>query len=224
MKKNVLLAALAVAGIAGQARAAQVTWDFAGTSNSFFLHVTGSFTFDTNAVDTDSDPQIGNYALSSMSVTFADQNPAYGTDRANAWETYTVANPFMQVANNATNANPNFDLFTVYGTTQLVSADETPFYPDTSVQFTLFDQTNNLLTTDALVTTPPALSQVSFQRAVTHYLTLNNFTSSRGQFNLTSLTLRADEQAPDVPEPATLGIVGLGIAGIALLRRNSRSA
>jgi hypothetical protein len=219
-------AAAAIALLVGtstRANASTITFTFTGSvtfvndnidNGTFSIGdtLTGSLTYDSGLADSNVSPTVGQYApLSSLSFTIG----SYSASFANTVSLVTV-----------TNGPPGSDQLNLRG--DVTGATVNNFKPFEMV-FALTDSTGQVFSSDAL---PLAFDTSQFtsatftfrftNRANPHDTTTPGTNFAGVQGTLTGIAVA--DTAP-VPEPATLTLLGGGLASIALrLRRKQRPA
>ncbi len=214
-----LLAAILVAWLPASASAAPVTFNFNGAatfvnpylSSQYAIgnSLTGSLTFDSALVDTDASTTHGLYApLSSLTFTL----------NGNV-HTFVSGTGFDKIeVQNGTPGNPDQLVFSVDIAGPTVNGFE-PFF----LTLTLADPTGLALSSDALPTSFNTIQfpQASFTISFTNRTNPHDTTTPGTNFTGVSGTLTGSAA---VPEPATLTMLGIGVAGMALRFCRKRSA
>jgi hypothetical protein len=213
--KKLPLAALLSLAFARQAQATPVTYDFGGIISAVFgspasISVgdtfTGSFTYDVpGPADSDPNPGVGEYLSAGnpdqISVSIGSGN-SLATDAA-------TANERLRVINDGVSGDEF--LFQEFG-----------FTSNTVPQGGLSALSVDLIDTTGLVFADTSLTSV---------LTFSNFDSAnfvatvRGYQvfgDITSVSIHGDPPPTDVPEPATMTLLGMSLFGGLAARRKAR--
>ena len=190
--KRAFLTAVAAATFIVPSQAASVTWDFTGawSTTDYGPHGTtlaGSVTFNTTT---------------SVATSFAFTVSGYPAGSV----TYTMTG--IGALDLRDNRDGNYDMLTfrvpvtMTGAPSLVGS-----LPWQTASFTLYDLTQGMLSSESVPTSVPNLA-TTFIKNVTLIYGQGTFNDI---YNLTSLT-----EAPAVPEPASLGLIALGLVGVAV--------
>lgn len=198
--KRAFLTAVAAATFIVPSQAASVTWDFTGawSTTNFGPHgttLTGSLTFNSAASVTTFGPTYGFFIPTSISFTVSGYPGSV---------TYTGSNLFVEQYNNE---NSSYDMFKVSGNVSVSNPNNISSIIWQSFALTLYDPSQTLLNSVTVPTTVPNLAAAPVKNVSLIY----NQGQYYDNYNLTSLT-----EAPAVPEPASMGLFALGLAGVAV--------
>jgi PEP-CTERM motif len=216
--------AVALVPAASPAEAALITFKFEGLvvgtdyQDGFALFpgasagspFSGFFVFDSTTPDTNPDPNIGNYQQTVGAFAFSLAGKTIAFDTAGV-----VGIPIDPRSTYPILVEPR--RYDIAGGTIVDVAGETSSIT-VGVELLAFE---DVLTTDALPLTPPNLADFTITSAAFNFSSLDTTTNVRG--GLTSFTLAAgapgSERPEQVPEPATIALLGIGLGCVALLRR-----
>jgi len=237
MKKKLAMAAFAALGLAGVAEATPIYFDFTGTIDGSGAAVSGGFNFESERLLSTGEPASG------WQYTFVDWEPA-GLTLPSAFlsfegqdvsfprfaQHYSVINFADQCASNPCPANTadNFNLGAF--TNDVWTPDYTGALRSDVLMVFNFDRANTDFI-DGATTIPtdivslPLLNLIGIYAQTVHDCVAGTCTQvSNNQISFSLDTVSRGLGARSVPEPGTLGLLGIALGGILLRRRRATSA
>ena len=211
-----LLCTIILMSIAIQASAEIVHYEYSGEIESFINETALDskfslndamlvrFSYDTDAPDVNTDPDVGAYAALSLSIDV--------THNGGAISTYSGSNPFVRNGNNITSGSATVDYCSVLaaGTQDNIS----------TMQFQLADYNATALSDDSLPADIPDLSLFQTDKFLTGIFI--DF-SINGSFVRVKGKITGGGKIDPVPVPGAIWLFASGLAGLAAMgRRKSR--